>query len=57
MTNPISLANAVQITRMQRSVSYTPEDASADRYWSSLRKRVQAGASLRNVRPRNIGNR
>ncbi len=49
MATPSTIANTV---RRPVKSKETPDQASSSaRYWSSLRKRVQAGASLRNVRP------
>lgn len=58
MTNPLEVAARVRPPAKRvsdRTESPVAKNA-ADRYWISLRKRVQAGASLRNVRPLDLRN-
>ena len=50
MTTPLQVAARVKAPKVDRYESSDDAYRSA-RYWRSLRKRVQAGASLRNVRP------
>lgn len=53
MTNPLEVAarTVPPVKRLSDRTETPLVKSAADRYWTSLRKRVQAGASLRNVRP------
>ncbi len=58
MTNPLEVAARLRppVRRVSDRTETPLAKSAADRYWTSLRKRVQVGASLRNVRPLDLRN-